>query len=90
MGQEGRVGQRAFEKKEEKEEEKKLPPLGVIRQNQAKMGKNGQKTGERNQPLAKQGETKGLAESWFGIATPWCRVVPYSAVYLHVVLVSAV
>ena len=36
-----------------------------------KMGKNGQKTGERKRILAKQGETESFAEFRFGIATPW-------------------
>ena len=38
-----------------------------------KMGKNRQKTGERNRTLAKQGETESFTEFLFGIATPWCR-----------------
>ena len=39
-----------------------------------KMGKNGQKTGERKRTLAKQGKTESFAEFRFGIATPWFKL----------------
>ena len=37
------------------------------------MGKNGQKTGERNRNLAKQGETESFAETLFGFGHPCYR-----------------
>ena len=54
---------------------------GKTGQKQAKktrtfLGKNGQNTGERNQTLAKQGETKSFAESRFGFAHPWSVGLP--------------
>ena len=43
------------------------------------MGKNGQKTGEQNRILAKQGKTESFTETLFGFGHPWSQLPrPYS------------